>query len=100
MATCNIMTGAGFDTSFLGQYGQAWLVAVLLFFIVVFSRKWIAESMNLPFSNLGAFVGAYLPYLVVVTLFCSVKFSLLAGIAGFVVGGFFLANIIGSDGGY
>lgn len=99
MATCNIMTGAGFDTSFLGQYGQAWLVVVLLFFIVVFARKWIGEAMNLNFSTVGGFVGAYLPYLIVITLFCSVKFALLAGIAGMVVGAFFLANLFG-DGGY
>ena len=94
------MTGNGFDTSLFGQYGQAWLVTVVLFFMVALTRKWVGEEMNIPFSPLWGYVGAYLPYLVVITFTCSVKFSLLSGIVGYLVGGFFVGRFFDSGGGY
>lgn len=83
MAFCNIMTGSGFDVSMFGGLSMAWLGACLLFFVVVFAHKYLGgDGAGLPFSRIGAFIGAYLPYLVVVTITCSYKFALGAGILG------------------
>lgn len=94
------MTGGGFDTSFFGPYAMAWLAMVVLFFIVVFARKWVGEAFDMPFSTIGAFVGAYVPYLVVVTVTCAPKWALLSGIVGFIIGAFFLGSLFGDSGGY
>lgn len=95
MTLCNLMTGAGFDTRFLGEYGMAWLVVAILFFIIIFSRRWLGEEFGMPFSIVGAFVGAYVPYLIVITITCSVKFSLAAGMIGFVIGAFLAGMFFG-----
>ncbi|MFI5405076.1 MAG: hypothetical protein ACHQ1D_01040 [Nitrososphaerales archaeon] len=96
----NIMTGNNFSTEIFGSYSMAWLGMVVLFFMVVFSRKWIGEAMDLPFSTIGAFVGAYLPYLIIITIWGSPKFSLLGGIIGFIVGAFLLGGLFGDSGDY
>lgn len=100
MAICNIMTGNGFDTSFLGEYGMAWLAMVVLFFLVVFARRWIGEGFGLAFWTIGGFVGAFIPYLIIVTFFCTVKWALFGGIIGFIVGAFVIGNFIGDGGSY
>lgn len=94
---CNMMTGEGFDTSFLGGFSMAWLGAVLIFFIIIFARRWIGEEMDVPFSFIGALVGAFVPYFITVTLTCSAKWGLLAGIIGAAIGAFLLGNIFGGD---
>ena len=97
MDTCNLMTGAGFDLEILGGFSMAWLAMVILFFIVIFSRKWLSEA-GVPFNDIGAWVGAYLPYIIVVTFTCSTKWSLAAGIIGFIAGAFFSGVLFGDDG--
>lgn len=98
MDTCNLMTGAGFDLEIMGGFSVAWLAMVLLFFIVVFSRKWLMEA-GMTFNDIGAWAGAYLPYIIIITLTCSAKWALAGGLVGFVVGAFFAGALFG-DGGY
>ena len=43
---CNLLTGAGFDVSFGGAYSMAWLGLVILTFIIIFARKWVAEEAD------------------------------------------------------
>jgi len=93
---CNIMTGAGFDLGFMGGFGLAWLGLVILFFLIVFTRKWVGEEMGVGFNLLGAFVGAGIPYLIVITITCSYKWALGIGIIGLVIGGFLLGQFIDS----
>jgi hypothetical protein len=95
-----MMTGAGFDMGFMGEFGMAWLGLVLLFFIIVFARKWIGEEMGIGFNTIAAFIGAYVPYLIVVSAFCSYKWAFAAGIIGFAVGGFLVGQLFDSGGGY
>lgn len=93
----NIFTCSGFDTGFFGGCSMAMLGLVILFFVVVFSRKWLGEEMGVPFNTTFAFVGAYLPYLIVVSLTASSKWALLAGLIGFVIGGIAIGMVYGSD---
>ena len=97
MDTCNIMTGAGFNLDIMGGFSMAWLAMVLLFFIIVFTRKIMTEG-GMPFNDIGAWAGGYLTYVIMITLTCSTKWSLLAGIVGFVAGAFFAGAIFGDSG--
>lgn len=98
---CNIMTGVGFELGFLGEFGMAWLGMVILFFIIILARKWIGEEMGIGFSMIGAIIGAYVPYLIIITMMCSYKWALGAGILGFAIGGFLLGQFLdGGGGGY
>lgn len=93
------MTGAGFDTSLFGEYSQFWIWAVLLFFIVVLSRKWLAEAFGLPFNTPFAFIGAYVPFVIVATfIMIPIKWAFLAGFVGFIIGGFLLGSFTGDGG--
>jgi hypothetical protein len=96
---CNIMSGNGFDLGFMGGLGMAWLGMVIIFFLIVFARKWLGEEFGMEFNTIGAFAGGYVPYLIIVTLVCSYKWALAGGIVGFLVGGFLLGQFIGGGGG-
>ena len=98
MPICNLMTGAGFELGFMGPFGMAWLGMVILFFIIVLARKWMGEEFGMPFNTLGAFIGAYVPYVIAVSITCSFKWALAAGLVGFAIGGFGL-GFFSEDGG-
>lgn len=96
--TCNMFTGSGFSLDLLGGFSMAWLGVVLLFFLIVFSRKWIGEMFGIPFSSLGAFILGYLAYLITISLACSYKIALGAGIIAFIIGAYFGPGIFGDGG--
>ena len=100
MQICNIMTGAGFDLNMMGGLSMAWVGMVILFFLVIFARKWVGEEMGIGFNVIFAFVGAFVPYIIVVTLTCQFKWALAAGIVGFVVGGFLIGPFIETGDGF
>ena len=92
-----MMTCEGFDMGFMGGCGMSWLGAVMLFFLIAFTRKWIGEEMDIPCNLIGGMIGAFLPYMIIVYITCSYKWGLLGGIIGAIVGAFLLGNIIGED---
>lgn len=81
----NIMSCGGFDNSFMGACSVAWLGFPVLFFVVVFANKFFGE---MGWNNTFAFIGAYLPWFLVVTFFGAPDFALLAGVVGALAGGF------------
>ena len=84
----NIMSCGGFDVSVMGSCSIAWIGLAFLFFVVVFSKRWLGEEITgLPYDGLFGFIGAYAPYLVLITLFGSPKWALLGGLIGSVVFG-------------
>ena len=100
MPMCNIMTGAGFDLGFMGGLSMAWIGMVVLFFLVIFSKKWIGEEMGIGFNVIAAFIGAYIPYIVVITITCQFKWALAVGIVGFIIGGFLIGQFIETGDGF
>jgi hypothetical protein len=97
MDTCNLMTGVGFNLDIMGGFSMAWLAMVMLFFIIIFTRKIMTES-GVPFNDIGAWAGGYISYILVVTFTCSTKWALLAGIISFLAGAFFSGMLFGDDG--
>jgi len=97
MEICNLMTGTGFGTEMFGELAMAWVGMVILFFIIVLARKWAGEKMGLGFSSIGAFAGGYLSYIIVVTLTCSFRWSIVAGLIGFIVGAYLIGMFTGGE---
>ena len=97
MAFCNLMTGMGFGTEFFGELGMVWLGMVVLFFIIVLSRKWLGEEMGINFSTIGAFVGGYLSYIIVATITCGFKWAIFSGIVGFIIGAYLIGMFTGGE---
>ena len=93
------MTGAGFDMTFLGGYSMAWIGLVILVFIIMFARKWVAEEAGLPFNWMFASAGAGLAYLITISISCSFRWAFLIGLGGLIIGGFGVGYFIGGEGG-
>ena len=96
--TCSIMTGSGMKMGFGESFGMAWLGVVIIFFLIVFGRKWLGEELEImPFNIIGAFIGAYIPYLAIVTFTCSPRFAIVAGVVGAFVGAYFGGTLLGDS---
>jgi len=90
-----MMTGAGFEMGFLSSFSMVWLGLVILAFIIMFARKWLAEEGGLPFNWIFAGIGTGLAYLITTTLTCSFKWAFLLGIIAMIVCGFGVGYFIG-----
>lgn len=84
----NLMTCENFTpTGFMGGCSIAWLAAVVIVFVIMIARKQIQENLGYSFHLIGSIVGGFIPFLVIITIFGSPKWSLLAGILGALIGG-------------
>ena len=83
----NFMTGSGFDKAIFGEWSIFWLGLVVLFFMCILGKRWVGEEAGVGWNVTLAFVGAFLPYLILITVGIAVKWCLLAGIIGCLVGG-------------
>jgi hypothetical protein len=95
---CNPMTCGGLGFDFLGGCSMVWVGAVVLFFIIIFSKRYIAEAIGMPWSPIGSFGLGYLALIGGVVFTCSPKLGLLFGIIGSYVGAYFGGFIDGSGG--
>jgi hypothetical protein len=78
---------------------MAWIGVVILFFLVVFARRYLGEEAGIPFSFIGSIIGAFGGYIILLTFTCSYKIALVGGIVGIAILGIFLSNLFG-EGGY
>lgn len=99
MVFCNPMTCANFGTNIFGGCSLFWVAMAALFFIIVLSRRWIAEAIGMQWSNYGAFGVGYLALIITGVITCSHKFALAAGIIGVFVGAYFGGFLEDSGGG-
>ena len=99
---CNPMSCSGFSTQIFGSCSIVWIAAAALFFLIMFGRKWVAEPIGMPWSNVGAFAIGYLGLLVAAVISCNPKIALGVGIVGAIVGAYFGGAFFGdgSGGGY
>lgn len=97
MVLCNLMTGQGFGYEFFGELGMVWLGMVALFFVIILARKWLGTEMGIAFSSIGAFVGGYAAYLIMVTITCAFKWSFVAGVIGFIAGAYIIGMFTGGE---
>ena len=101
--TCTAKNGS-WSTSFLGDCSMVWFSFAIILFLILILRRQCQDGIlaGTGFNFIGALVGGLGCNLLITTLFGSAKWSLLAGIAGIVVGGYFLGMFSGSSdsGGY
>ena len=83
----------------MGGCSIAWMCPVIIFFLIAFARKYIGEEAGVPFSMIGACIGGFGAYILIITFTCSYKFALVGGIAGAAVLGIFLSSVFDFGGG-
>lgn len=95
---CNLMTCGGLGKEIFSGCSMAWIGLVIIFFIIAIARKYLGEEAGVPFSFVGALLGGFGGYILIVTLTCSYKLALIGGIVGFVVLGIVLSSLFGEGG--
>lgn len=90
----NLLTGGGFDKSAFGTWSMAMLMVPIIFFICVFANKYLEDY---EWNKLGAFLGAFIVYLILISITGAAKWGLAGGIVGMIIGGFVLGFILGGD---
>lgn len=96
---CNPMSCAGFGSEFLGPCSMFWLGGVIIFFLVIFGKRYLGEEAGVPFSAPGAFIGGFGIYFIMGIFTCSYKFSLAGGIGGIILLGIVFSSIFEGMGG-
>ena len=93
----NILTGGGFDKAVFGGWSLAMLVIPVLFFIVVFANRFLEDY---SWNRLGAFVMAFVGYIIPITFTGAPKWGLAGGIIGMILGGFVIGMFLGGESDY
>lgn len=76
---------------------KARLGLVILFFIVALVRKWGGEEFGLDFSFLFALIGGLGGYIVLITIFGSLKIAMIAGLLLSLAFGYGFGMFFGGD---
>jgi len=92
----NLMSASGFTGGMGGEFFLSWIGLALLVIIGMLCKKWLGEEeiTGYPYNWLGSLLGV-LTYIVTVTLTGSAKLSLIIGLVGMFVGGYFSGTIFG-----
>lgn len=97
----NLLSCGGFDTSGFMDFGGACMSSrlgiVLLFFIIAIVRKWGGEEMGFNFNFLFALILGLFPYIIIITIFGSMKIAFLIGLVGMLIGGYGVGMFFGGD---
>lgn len=96
---CNPMSCSGLGTELLGGCSLTWLGGVVIFFLIIFGRRFLGEEMGVPFSFPGSLIGGFGGYFIMVIFTCSYKFALVGGLAGIVVLGIVFSSLFEGLGG-
>ena len=106
MGLYNILSCKGFGevvdktTLSFGACAGARLALVGLFFLNAIVRKWGGEEMGIEYNFWLGFGGAFIGYLIPITLTGMVGLSFIIAIVAMLIGGYFGGSIIGGGGEY
>lgn len=101
MGLYNLLSCNGFGdavektTMQFGDCAGARLALVGLFFLNALVRKWGAEEIGVEYNFWLGLAGAFLGYIIVITISGMIGLSMLIGIAAMLVGGYFGGSILG-----
>lgn len=97
---CNLISGAGLDTSFGGSWSMALLGLVILFFIFAFARRWLFEEvLQMPFNLWIGFGASAVVYFITIAFMCSPRFAIVFGLVAGAIGGYFGGMMFDQGGG-
>lgn len=92
----NIMTCSGFGTEILGSCSIAWFaIGVLVFFNMIIRRQ--LENAGMGYNLWGGFVGGLFPFIIIISIWGTVKWSLAAGLVGCVILGLLVGMVLGEE---
>jgi len=74
-------------------------VMIGLFFLSAILSKQLTELADIEFSMIGATAIGVIMFFVIMTIFGNLRFGVLSGLIGIVIGGFVGAQFLGSGGG-
>jgi len=94
----NIMTCSGFTTEVLGGCSIAWFSIGIIIFAVLILRKQLNDNIGIDYNLIGGFVGSIVPFLIIVSISGSAKWSLIVGLIGAVIGGVVGGLFLGGGG--
>ena len=106
MGLYNLLSCKGFGdavektTMQFGECAGARLALVGLFFLNAMVRKWGGEEIGIDYNFWLGFAGAFLGYVIVITLTGMVGLSMIVGIVAMLIGGYFGGSIFGGEGEY
>jgi len=95
----NLMSCEGFDTGILGGCSMGWFSIAITFFLALVLRRQAEDLLGMQFNLAGALAVGLGLNVVITTLTGSVRWSLLGGILGVVVGGFVIGMFFEGGGG-
>ena len=105
MALYNLLSCKGFGAEVIekttlafGDCAGARLALVGLFFLNAIVRKWGGEEVGLEYNFWLGFAGAFLGYLILITLTGMIGLSFGVGVVAMLIGGYFGGSIIGEGG--
>jgi len=106
MTLFNILSCRGFGAEVIekttlqfGPCAAAKLAIVGLFFLNAIVRKWGGEELGIEYNFWLGMAGAFLGYLILITLTGKVGLSMIVGIVVMLIGGYFGGSILGEGGG-
>ncbi len=104
MGLYNVLSCRGFEAEIVekttlafGSCAGAKLGLVALFFINAIVRKWGGEELGIDYNFWLGLGGAFLGYLIMITLTGKVGLSMIIGIVAMLVGGYLGGGIIGGS---
>lgn len=106
MGLYNLLSCKGFGdtvektTIQFGECAGARLALVGLFFLNAIVRKWGGEEIGVDYNFWLGLAGAFLGYVIVITLTGMVGLSMIVGIVAMLIGGYFGGSIFGGEGEY
>ena len=105
MALYNLLSCKGFLDEAVTSVGlnfgacmQGRFILVILFFINAFIRKWGGEEFGIDYNFWTGLGGAFIGYMIPLTISGNLKISFLIAIAAMLFGGYGLGAIVGGGG--
>lgn len=91
----NLLTGDGFSKAILGGWSVAMLGLAVVFFLVAFANK-LSEDFDISWNKGFAWAGAFIGYLLLVTLTGQARWGLVAAFGGLTLG--YFGSLFGGGG--
>ena len=105
MALYNLLSCKGFIedtvtsvTLNTGPCMQGRFILVILFFLNAFLRKWGGEEIGIGYNFWAGLGGAFLGFLIPLTIFGDIKMSFMLGIGAMILGGYGFGALFGGGG--
>lgn len=92
----NMMTCSGFSTAIMGGCSISWLILAVLVILAMIANRQI-NDLGQEWNQWGGYIGAVVPYVVVISITGNVKIGAVVGLIGMLLGGFLAGQFLGGE---